>query len=113
MWRSLSASRGGSGGIVDFGVAYDGIAKVLTERGRGVQVDTAAKQCRQLVLDGDERIAGHVVRFELDKHVDIAVRAKVIAQHRSEQGKPPDVMPLTERSKGCIVNGNPASHWQR
>jgi len=86
MRRSVRMSRGGSGGIVDFGVAYDGIADVLAERGRGVQVDTTAKQRRQLVLDGDERIARDVVRFELDEHVNVAVGAEIIAQHRSEQG---------------------------
>jgi len=36
-------------------------------------------------------------RFKLQQHVDIAVRTKIVPQHRAEKGQFADMMPPTER----------------
>jgi WD40 repeat protein len=53
----------------------------------GVTMSTRALQeSRELALDGDEVQAGNVTWLEFDQDVDVAVRSKIVAKHRAEQG---------------------------
>src|SRR5437667_12123548 len=62
-----------------------------------VKVDPASQDARKLFLLTRQREVGvAVVRLELDQHVDVAVGPKVVAEHRTEQSQPPDVVAATE-----------------
>src|SRR5665648_20915 len=79
--RSRSGSKGDLGGL------DDALAEEMTEAGRRVQVDLAPEELAELALQVDElKQADTGVGGELDKHVDVALGAEVVAQHGSEEG---------------------------
>lgn len=62
------------------------------------------------MLQADERQARHVADFEFDKDIDVAVWAEIVAQHRTEQGQPADVILPAERCDFLSVDRN-ARAW--
>lgn len=58
------------------------------------EVDGAAKEYRQLVLERDECESGDGVRVELDEYVEIAIRPIFTPKHRAEQRKAADSIPF-------------------
>lgn len=51
-----------------------------------------------------------MTRLKLYQHVDVAVRAEVVAEHRSKHGQPRDMVPLAERLDGGPVDGECWAH---
>jgi hypothetical protein len=68
------------------------------------------QESRELALDGDEVQAGNVTRLEFHQDVDVAIRSKVVAKYRAEQGQTPDVMPSAECRYGVSVDHNVWAH---
>ena len=72
------------------------ITKISTEESRRVEINPSAQHFRQLDLHAEKRETGRFTLLELDQHVDVAVRAKVVAQHRAEQRQTPDMVALAQ-----------------
>jgi hypothetical protein len=79
-----------------FGFGEDLVSEVAAQEARGIEIDSAAKDGRKLILHGEERKAWSVSRLELHEDVHVAVGAEVGTQHRAEQGKAPDMMTPAE-----------------
>ena len=71
-------------------------SEIPTEACGRIQVDPSTKQICQFILHGDEVEAGRATRLELDKHVYVGLGAEIVAQHRTEQRQPADVMATAE-----------------
>src|SRR6266849_10601542 len=82
--------------ILDNGFGLHALTEVGTEPLQGVEIDLAPKEIRQLLLHAEERETRNVVRIELDQHVDVTVRAEVVAQDRPEQRELTDVVATAE-----------------
>ncbi len=75
-----------------------------------MQIDPASDHPCQFILHGDELKPGCVSGIELHQNVHVAVRPEIIAQHRAEQGQPPDMMPPAEVSYSWLRDGKSFSH---
>jgi len=72
------------------------------------EVDTAAsEQPPEFVLDVNDAEPRYLPRLGLDRHVHVAVRPELIAQHRPEQRQPTEVMPSAELRDLFVVEGDP------
>jgi hypothetical protein len=71
---------------------------------------TALQQPGQLALHADEVEPRHVTGLEFHQHIDVAVRAEVVAQCRSEPRQSRDTVPLAERPDGTAVNDRVRAH---
>jgi hypothetical protein len=85
--------------ILNLGLSQDLAAKIGAQKTRRVQVDLAPKDLRQLSFQREEPEAWYVIRLELDQNINVAIRPKVIAKHRPEQGKPADMVVPAEVGK--------------
>src|ERR1700693_1202407 len=81
------------------GLSQDLVAEVLAQRVHGVQVDPPAQDLRQLILHAREREARRTTRLKLDQHVNVAIRREVVAQDRTEEGEPANVVTAAEVAK--------------
>lgn len=75
----------------------------------GAEVDFVAEEVGEVVLDVEDLPPWSVSRFELDQHVDVAVRAEIVAQHGTEEGQPSDVVPTAERRERSGIDVD--SRW--
>src|SRR5437867_13093487 len=89
MWRIGTESSRRDIHVLRFG--QDFIPKILAPLLRRPEVDPAAEDLCELLLDVEESEAEPCARLELDEHVDIAVGPEVIAQDGTEQGETPNV----------------------
>src|SRR6266536_1368102 len=74
----------------------DVITEERADKSGRIQIDPTPQDRGELILHGEEGEAGNVVWLELDEHVNGAVRAEVIPQHRAEQRQSSDVVPSAE-----------------
>src|SRR5207247_11082564 len=72
--------------------SLDLTAESSAQKSRRVQVDLASEEIRKLFLHCEEAQARDMPGFELDEHIDVAVRAKIVSKHRAEEGQSPDVV---------------------
>jgi len=106
--RGLTRSRGD---IKRFSVPQDPFPDARVQEFRSDQINPAAvQQSGQLALHTDEAQARNVTRLELHQHIDVAVGVEVIADRRSKQRQPRDMVPLAERLDGASVDGQVGSH---
>jgi len=67
------------------------------------------QKARQLALDGDE-VQVALTRLKLHEHIDVAVRAKIVAKHRAEDGEVLDVILLAEFSQCFSIDRDVRAH---
>ncbi len=95
-----------SGGLIERErLAQDAVSEVGAQKTRRVEVDLAAEETGQLVLNRNEAEARRPAGLELDKDVHVAVRAGVAAQHRAEQREPTDPVAPAEGRERFPVDG--------
>src|SRR5205085_2141760 len=63
------------------------------------QIHVVTQKFRELPLNRHEVQARHVARLKLHQHVDVTVRAKIVAKRRAEHGEALDVILLAEFSQ--------------
>jgi hypothetical protein len=87
-----------SGVIADLGIFQDFVPKVPAQLKRGAEVDfPAGEQLGQLPFhSGHCQHPDVATGHEFDEDIDIAVRAEIISQYRTEQGKALDLVPNAE-----------------
>src|SRR4051794_11703766 len=74
-------------------------AESRTQGLRSDHIDAPALQkARQFALDNDEVQTWRVPGLKLHQHVDVAVRAKIVAKRRAEDGEALDVILVAECS---------------
>src|ERR1043165_1041185 len=104
---SSRRSRSSRRGVQLLRLAKDLVPEVLAEEAGRVQVYLPAEQSGQFALHREEREAGRVAGLELDQNVDVAIRPKVLAQHRAEQRQTRDVAPATKLRECVAVERDP------
>src|SRR5664279_1689032 len=77
------------------------VAEIGTQGVRGLEVHPAAEHGLELLFHPDElEKVRCALGLELDEHVNVALGAKVVAQHRAEERQPPHMMPPAEVRNG-------------
>ena len=78
-------------------LSKDLVTEVAGEIRRSPQVDGASEDLRKLHLHTSERDEARcLARQELDQHIDVAARRKILAKHAAKQAEPRDRVPPTE-----------------
>jgi hypothetical protein len=76
--------------IFDLRLAQNFVAQIFAQKSPSVEVHFSPKKLGEFALHGKEIKPDRSVRLELDQHVDVAVRAEVIAKDRPEQRQFPN-----------------------
>src|SRR5713101_5038440 len=97
MWRKRMSPS--SRDILDLGLGQDPAAEIGAQKTRSVQVNLAPEDLRQLSFQREEPQSRYVARLELDQHVNVAIRPKVVAKNRAEERKPANMIALAEPSE--------------
>ena len=71
-----------------------------------MQVNPAAHEPREFVLEVDHGEARHVPGIELDENVDVTLWAEVVAENRAKEGESPDVVTTTKVGKALAIDRN-------
>lgn len=100
--RMISSARG----IEVVSGGHDTAAKIATEKSRRAHIDLATKQRRQLLFHGEICQPRRYSLLELDQDINIAVGTKIIAQDRTEQCQPLDMMPAAKVLDLRLRNGD-------
>ena len=66
------------------------------------------QESRELALDGHEVQAGNVTWLEFHEYIDVAIRSKIVAKHRAEQGESFDVVTPAKCRHGVSIDWNRA-----
>jgi hypothetical protein len=82
--------------IKNLSLELDFLPEVSAQESRRIQVDLPSKKFRQLLFNGKEPEAHTNLWLKLDQNIYVAFGSEVIPQHRSEQGKTANAVPLTE-----------------
>ena len=82
-----------SGNILYLRLGPNLLPEIGAEKRWRIQVDRPSEDRRELVLHGKEGQPRNMSGLEFDQHVDVALRAKIIAQDRAEECEPCDMMP--------------------
>ena len=76
-----------------------------------MQVDLASEELTELALQSDElKKADPGIGGELDQHVDVALRAEVLAQDGTKEGEAPDAAAPAEGSQPLCVDIDLQAH---
>jgi hypothetical protein len=81
---------------LNLGVGERSVAEVAAQKPRCVKVNPAAENLRQLFLHREEVEAWSVTGLELNDHIHVTVRPKIVAKYRAEEREPANVMPPTK-----------------
>jgi hypothetical protein len=85
------------GGILHLGRSKDLITKVAAQVFRCAEIHRSADDGLDLELHARERKQSRrLIRLEFDQHIDIALRPEPVGEHRSEERKAADVVPVAE-----------------
>src|SRR5450830_1924824 len=105
--RKLESVRRGFSGLIKhllagkLRIADDGLETMARP-----EINRAAKQGRDLTLDVGEHEQAHLCsRFELNQHVNVAVRAEIVAQRGAEEPEVGDAVSAAELGQGRARDG--------
>ena len=68
------------------------------------------EEARKLIFDIEDTEADHLVRFEFDQYVNVAIGTEVIPQDGTEQRKFPDVITPAKLGDSLAVDRDPWAH---
>jgi hypothetical protein len=75
-----------------------------------MQVHCSPEQPAKLVLHGEEAQPRRSLRSELNEHVDVAIRAEVVAQGRAEDGQAANTVLPAEFCESLTINRHLERH---
>ena len=84
------------------------LAKSLLEEFRIDHIHGSTDQFFEFIANGDDSPAQMLLRLEFHQKIDIALRPKVIAQHRTEDRHPLNVMLAAKLSELLFGDWEPA-----
>src|SRR3990172_5348885 len=73
-------------------LALDPSPDARTQEPTCAEVHPPPQDLREFRLQVEEAEPRRVPRFKVDEHVNVALRLKIFAEDRPEQGQPPDVV---------------------
>ena len=82
------------------------VAKIPAQEPRGAEVSLPPENCRDLLLDVEEREPRSLAGREFHEDIDIAVRTEIVAQNRPKQRQPANVPATTNIRESSAIDRN-------